>query len=53
VEGCDHKVENGIFEMAARILASHTSHFEEIWQLANEVCDRYQLGVGHEERTAA
>jgi hypothetical protein len=39
--------------MAARILASHTSHFEEIWLLANEVCDRYQLGVEHEERTAA
>lgn len=39
----DRALEDIIRELALRILAPGMSEFDQVWEIANEVCDRYEI----------
>src|SRR5580704_9754909 len=40
----DRRLEQIIREFALRILVPRWTEFDEVWETANRICDRYQLG---------
>ena len=40
----DHKMEQLIRGFALRILVPSWTEFDAVWQTANKICDRYELG---------
>ena len=47
----DQRLENIIRELTLRIVAPQWSEFDDVWDLANRVCDRYNIQtlVSHSE----
>ena len=41
---CDRRLEEIIRELALRIFVPRWSEFETVWEIANKICDRYQIG---------
>jgi len=39
------ELERLIADLAARIVAPRMSEFEDVWEAANAVCDRYGIGL--------
>ena len=39
----DHELESVISELTMRIVVPRMSDFDEVWEIANRVCDRYGL----------
>jgi hypothetical protein len=50
----DQELDNVIRELTMRILVPRMGEFDDVWDIANRVCDRYGLGksVQGETRTA-
>ena len=44
VERCNSELERVIADLALRIIAPRESEFDAVWDIANAVCDRYDLG---------
>jgi hypothetical protein len=39
----DQELEAVIQELATRIVTPKLGEFDDVWEIANRVCDRYQL----------
>jgi hypothetical protein len=39
----DHELEVVIRELSMRILVPRMTDFDDVWEIANRVCDRYGL----------
>jgi hypothetical protein len=44
LSGRDLEFEEFVCEMALRLTMPQMSEFDQAWEIANEVCDRYHLG---------
>jgi hypothetical protein len=40
----DRRLEQMIRDFAVRILVPRWTEFDDVWQTANSVCDRYKIG---------
>jgi len=49
----DRKLEQMIREFAVRVLVPRWTEFDAVWETANRICDRYQLGEHLAERAAS
>ena len=49
----DRKMEQMIREFALRVLVPRWTEFDAVWETANRICDRYQLGKHEAEHHAA
>ena len=43
LEKADNDLEAAISEIAMRIVVPRMSDFDDLWEIANRVCDRYNL----------
>lgn len=50
----DRELDNVIQELTMRIVVPRMSEFDDVWDIANRVCDRYGLRQpGQDEKRAA
>jgi hypothetical protein len=40
----DHRMEQMIRAFALRIMVPRWTEFDAVWQAANRICDRYEIG---------
>jgi hypothetical protein len=43
LEQLDQALDNIIRELTLRILVPRMGEFDRVWEIANQVCDRYQI----------
>jgi hypothetical protein len=43
VEKFDHELETVILELITRIVVPKMSEFDDVWDIANRVCDNYEI----------
>ena len=44
IQQADEELRSVIAQLTTRIMIQKMSDFEDVWIVANRVCDRYQLG---------
>ena len=47
------ELDSVIRELMMRIVVPRMSEFDDVWDIANRVCDRYGLGPGTDDTQAA